>query len=104
MVNDMTIMYGIIVFFVIIGVLAPFLNASFDTDIPETSASSLYEDIDENDVTSTVSTFRVITSVFSMFFWTFGSLPLFIDAVIFTPLRIILAVIIARNIWIGGGG
>jgi len=50
-----------------------------------------------------VSLKSVIWSVVKMFFWTFGSIPTWLDLIVFLPLRIILALIIARNIWIGGG-
>ena len=104
MVNDITIIFGIIVFFVSIGIIAPFLNAEFNSSIPQFSTTALTDDIDEGEIKSDINAFKVFASVFSMFFWTFGEIPAFVDALIFIPLRLILALIIARNIWIGGGG
>jgi hypothetical protein len=49
-----------------------------------------------------VTIWQVFISIGKMFFWTFGTLPLWLDSV-FLMVRIILIVTIARNIWIGGG-
>ena len=102
--NDITVMYGIIIFFVLIGVIAPYLNAEFNSELAELDPTILESGIDPDDARSTVGAFNVIGSVFAMFFWTFGIIPVWFDLIIFLPLRITLALIVARNIWIGGGG
>ncbi len=102
MVNDMTILYGIIVFFVMVGTFVPYFNESFDTDYSEYNPQALEDGFDPDDTDSSVSAFRVISSVVSMFFWSF-EVPAWINAIIFMPLRIMLLIIVARNIWIGGG-
>lgn len=105
--NDITIIAGIVVFFLIVGLILPFVNAEWASGSQSTnsSVSTLSGDV-SNSVkdANSVSAFKVILSVLSMFFWTFGSLPLYLDLLVFLPLRIILALVIARNIWIGGGG
>ena len=104
MANDMSIAYGIILFFFLVGAITPFMNASFtDLDIPENQPTGIIGDIDEDDLTSTKA-YKVIKSLFKIFFWSFGALPTWIEWIIFIPLRILLVLIIARNIWIGGGG
>lgn len=104
MANDITILYGIITFFIIIGVLAPFLNAEFSSNITEHDPNSITDDLNTGQAQSSISAFKVFGSVISMFFWSFGLIPVWLDLIIFTPLRIILVLIIARNVWIGGGG
>lgn len=102
MVNDMTIIYGFITFFVLIGIITPYINEEFDTSYPINDASQL-ENLDTKEATSSISAFKVIGSVISMFFWTFGNLPTWLDLALFLPLRVVFYLIIARNIWIGGG-
>ena len=102
-INDMTIIFGIISFFVFIGVVTPFINADLNTNLPEFSPEQLTSNIDTEQAQSSISAFRVLGSVLSMFFFTFGSIPAFIDVALFIPLRLILVLIIARNVWIGGG-
>jgi hypothetical protein len=46
----------------------------------------------------------VITSMFGMIFWSFGGIPFWLDITFFMALRLALFLLIARNIWIGGGG
>ena len=100
----MTIIGGIIIFFILLGGFLPYVNeglnaraVSFNTDDIENTISA---DIQS---TTSINAFNIILSIFSMFFWTFGSLPFWLDLLIFTPLRIILIVTLARNIWVGGG-
>jgi hypothetical protein len=103
MVNDMTILGGFVVFFLIVGLALPFLNAEFNQSDSEVNPSYVSDNQNPDDLSS-ISAWSVIKSVFLMFFWTFGSLPLTIELLIFEPIRIIGYVIVARNIWIGGGG
>ena len=102
MVNDMTIIYGFVTFFVLIGIVTPYINAEFNSSYPVNDAETLI-DIDTDKAVSSVSAFKVIGSVITMFFWSFGNLPVWLDLVLFLPLRVVFYLIIARNIWIGGG-
>lgn len=121
MVNDISIITGIIALFILTGILLPFVNSAFDisdsVDNLENFESQLRDDIGNTRRNETisgifgafsagmqgVSFLNIFFSVIGMFFWTFGALPFWLDA-IFLILRIMLAMIIARNIWIGGGG
>ena len=102
-VNDMTIIFGLISFFVFIGVVTPFINADLNSNLPEFSPEQLTANINTEEAKSAVSAFKVLGSVLSMFFFTFGSIPIFIDVAVFIPLRLLLVLIVARNVWIGGG-
>lgn len=103
MVNDMTILGGFVIFLILVGVAVPFMNAEFNQSDAEVNVGLVHDSQDPSDMTS-ISAWKVFKSVIAMFFWTFGSLPFIIDLLIFEPIRIIAYLIIARNIWIGGGG
>lgn len=110
MVNDITIIGGIITVFILLGVITPFLNADFNSDqVTNYDIEGFTSDAAEN-VRTTESVFSVTNlvivflSVIKMFFWTFGDLPFWVDLLILTPMRFILVLTIARNVWVGGGG
>ena len=111
--NDITILYGIIILFVAVGALLPGFQKEFgqevgqdwrsDTDnIHNEQVSGIQDDTGWLGVAPSV--FSVIKSIASMFIWTFGGLPWWLDLFLFVPLRLIAFGIVARNIWIGGGG
>lgn len=105
-VNDISIITGIIILFVALGTMLPFIREDFGQT---QTTDYLIDDFNQGiandvDTVGNVSAFNVIISIFKLFFWTFGEIPLLIDALLFIPLRIILVLTIARNIWIGGGG
>lgn len=102
MANDIQIIAVISGIFIFLGVLLPFIQADFNTLETGHDPASLTDDINTDDLDS-VSPFKVFFSVVSMFFWTFGALPFWLDMV-FVVLRLVLILAIARNIWIGGGG
>lgn len=45
----------------------------------------------------------ILVSVLSMFFWSITNIPVWLEIGLFIPLRILLSIAIARNIWVGGG-
>lgn len=100
--TDIQIIASIVTIFVFTGILLPIIEADFGTDVTTVDVDGVTEGIDEGDLTS-LSAWKVIFSIFKMFFWYGGVFPLFLD-LIFLVLRIILVLTIARNIWIGGGG
>ena len=105
MVNDISIAFGIIGLFIFLGVFIPII----ENDLAREQLSSADVDGLESQVeqsllvTTTLTIVDVIVSVISMFFWTFGAIPFWLDS-FFLLLRVTLALIIARNVWIGGGG
>ena len=103
MVNDMTIIFTIVTIFIAVGFFAPIINDEFGSSYNANDPSSIEGDIDPDTLDGGVNGWQIIKSIFSMFFWSFGVLPTFIDIVIFFPLRIILVLTISRNIWVGGG-
>lgn len=102
-VNDISIAWGIIGTFVLLGVLMPFVNDAFNVDASEFDEQNVETEVGENiENVSTINAFSVLFSILGMFFWTFGQIPFWLDA-IFVIFRIMLATIIARNVWVGGG-
>jgi len=103
MVNDMSIAYGIIIVFILIGISLPFINTAFGHPSTSTNIEIVNSETGEALATeSSLSIFSIFFSVSKMFFWTFGDLPFWLDA-IFISVRLLLGLIIARNVWIGGG-
>jgi ABC-type glucose/galactose transport system permease subunit len=104
MVNDISILSGIVLVFILLGGLLPYVNAEFETTGTQANVDGLSANVgQEVSGASAVSAFDVLFSIFTMFFWTFGALPFWLD-LFFIVIRIIFAVTLARNIWIGGGG
>lgn len=87
----------ILFIFVGIGIILPFVNEEFDIDgstfDTENPANELIGE-EFSDV-SDVSAGDIIVSIGKMFFWTFGDLPFWMDA-IFIVLRIILLMILIK--------
>ncbi len=97
--SDLTTFGVITLFFIALGVLLPFIESEFDTSSTSTDIEGLTDGIEQDDATSF---FGIIGSVFNMFYWTFGQIPFLMDLLLFIPLRIILAVVLAK--WIRGIG
>lgn len=109
--NDMTILYGIIILFIAIGALLPLVQADLNTTAstaysPNTIYTTSKEGLEtESGFWGTApGLWQTLKSIVAMFFWTFGGLPFYVDLFIFIPLRLLAFGIIARNIWVGGGG
>jgi hypothetical protein len=105
MVNDISIITGIIAVFVILGTILPYINAEYGVpdSFPDVDTVEGAVGDSTGSLGSVVSGWTIFGSVISMFFWTFGALPFWLD-MIFVVFRITLALTIARNVWIGGGG
>ena len=103
--SDMTVLYGIIILFFVMGIVTPFINDDFGTGTSSPDVEGFGDSmLEEASGATSTSIWEILLSVLSMFFWTFGAIPTVIDLVVLMPVRIIGILIIARNIWIGGGG
>jgi hypothetical protein len=102
--NDTTIIATFVFFFVVLGGILPFVQSAFDEDTITTDVNktriSLEEDIEELD---SVNFLEVFFSIVTMFLWTFGGVPWFIDLAFFEPIRIVFYFILARYVRGGGG-
>lgn len=105
--NDIGIIVGIMTVFIATGLILPFINDELDGNQEFTAdieglKTQVGQDSNDLKFTSGINAFSVFTSIISMFFWSFGALPFWLDS-IFVILRITLVATIARNVWIGGG-
>ena len=101
-VNDVSIMWGIVIIFVLIGAIIPFVNDAFNTDENEFNNAQFDQNIDDETDFTSISATTILSSIASMFFFTFGNLPFWLDA-IFIVVRVMLGVLIYRQIRSGGG-
>jgi purine-cytosine permease-like protein len=97
-VNDVTIATGIILFFLILGFIMPYVNAEFSQPGQTVNSEQAYESIKSPSLgTATLS------ALASLLAWTIY-VPDWLNLTLFLAMRIAMYFIIARNIWIGGGG
>ena len=103
MANDMTILGGIIFILIFSSVIATYINSEFNAGLPENNIDNLESDISTKAHENELNAWTVFGDIIAMFFWSFGNLPIWLDLVIYLPLRIIMYFIIIRNVWVGGG-
>lgn len=82
------------------GLISPLLNAEFNSNLTEEDINSI--DPEEGSYTTT-TIISLILNLILIPFWTFG-LPAWVNLWMLLPLRLAFIFVIARNIWIGGGG
>lgn len=101
--NDMVLIASFLTFFTILGILLPVINSGFDTEYTGIGGiGDLEEDVGNESDNNQLSIWRVIFSMISVFFWSFGELPVLLNTFLLIP-RIIFILTVVRNIWIGGG-
>lgn len=101
-VNDVSLMWGIVLVFVLIGIVMPYINDSFGSSENEFNTGQFDDNIDDETDFTSLSATKILLSVASMFFWTFGSLPFWLDG-IFIVARVMLGLLIYRQVRSGGG-
>lgn len=99
--SDTLLFIGIVAFFIILGSALPYIEDDFDqTTSTNHDVQGVSDDLGQTDLSgSTTDLFDVISSIFKMFFWTFGDLPIIMDIFMLIP-RILLLTIIVK--WIRG--
>jgi len=100
--NDAGIIAGIWGALLIIGFLLPYVNTTFNTNIPIYDANAGTSNI-INQQPNAVNGWSVLASMLLVNFSTFGGIPWYLDLTLLMIMRVVLAFVIARNIWIGGG-
>lgn len=102
--NDVVIVGGLVVFFLFIGTLTPFINSAFSTSYNEINSNTIVNSVNENyDDFNAVTAPSLFLSIISMPVYNMGNIPFFLELLIFFPIRLVFWLLIARNIWIGGG-
>ena len=93
--TDTWAFFALVVFFLSLGTLLPFINAAFSQGVTEQDLNGL-PDSDES--LNVVSMLEVLVSVFTVFFWTFGQVYFLIDLLLLMPLRILGIYLFARMV------
>jgi uncharacterized membrane protein len=101
--GDIEIIMGIATLFIVLGAILPFIHAEYniDDEVSTTDIESVLEVNAEHD-TGILTVFKVFASMISMFFWSFGQLPIWIDT-LFLLIRITFFITLARQ-FTGSGG
>ena len=104
MANDMTIIFGIMAFFIGLGIIIPYVNAEYGTGYTEFNIDGFEDNVvaEQGSVGSVLSGWSVLGSVLSMFFWSLAGISVWVNLILM-PVRIIFWLTIIRNIWVGGG-
>ena len=101
--SDMDILATIVIFFITLGTVMPFIHASFDETETNVNTKGVEFAAGQDLAASNVSILGVVLSIFTMFFWTFGNIPVILDLILFVPLRIIFIVLLYKLIRGVGG-
>ncbi len=80
------IISGLALLFFFVGVSLPYFNEDFGSNFNSQDTSNLAGSEDDLGV---IGIWDTLVSVFSMFFWTFGGVPVMLDLLFFTPLRLV---------------
>lgn len=101
--NDVTHIAIIVIPLILVGLFLPYINEGFGEDGDDINVDGFEDQL--NDAVKdedSISAFTVVFSLVTIFFWTFGALPFWLDA-IFLIFRVILALLIYRQVRHGGG-
>ncbi|MAH48575.1 hypothetical protein CMI37_22310 [Candidatus Pacearchaeota archaeon] len=105
-INDISIISVILAIFLITSVVIPFVNFEFGTEFSNLDEDAILQTArDDAESVSTISAFTVLKNVILLALFDVGDtlgLPIWLD-IIYTLLAILFIIVIARNIWIGGG-
>ena len=106
-INDISILAVIGFIFFGTAIIIPFINSAFDTTSDNFDTEQFSSGVqDDAESVSALSAFQVLLTILKLAFFDFGntlSMPFWLDA-IYTFLAVIFIAVVARNIWIGGGG
>lgn len=101
--SDTVILMTIVIFFVVLGAVLPFVHASFDETATNLNTENIAFESGQSLGQNEVTILGVVLSIITMFFWTFGTIPAIIEVTIFLPIRIIFGVLLFKLIRGVGG-
>lgn len=98
MTNSTAFVVGLIIL-LSVGAFLPYFEDAFGSDETHTNTFRDFEDSQNpqssewvegatGTASATMSGWRIVWNMFKMLFWTFGTLPFWMDAIIFIPIRI----------------
>lgn len=99
--SDTVMFLTIICVFVVIGGLLPYIQTGLGQSSTDLNIMGLKQDLGQavdGDITvlnATPTGFAVMTSILKMFFWSFGSLPFWLDLIFLIP-RMMLVLLFVR--------
>ncbi len=106
-INDISIIALIIFVFLGTSIIIPFVNNEFATTGDIFNSTIFEQNVkDDAENVNVLSAFEILITTLKLAFFDFGNtlgLPFWLDA-IYSILAIIFILVIARNIWVGGGG
>ena len=102
--NDGIIITLLCVFFLTTGLIVSAINEEFRGSSDSQNVEGIQDDINEElNKNSVTDIFKVVLTVVSMSFWTFGSLPFLVEIIFFLPVRILFWYTVAKNLRGVGG-
>ena len=104
--NDISIMAVILSIFFLTSIMIAFVNSEFNASFSTLDTDGVTQKV-KNDAesVSTISAFTVLKNIMLLALFDFGDtlrLPFWLDLV-YSLLAIIFILVVARNIWVGGG-
>lgn len=102
--SDTKVFFGMLVFFIMLGALLPFVTSEFSPTTVEHNIEGTEFTTGQALTTDSTGVFQVILSVITIFFWSVGSgIPIIFELIILEPLRILFYWLFYRQIrGIGG--
>ncbi len=94
---DVTVIITFASVFILLGLVMPFINEGFDEAGGSYNIDTMKSELGAEAQDSDINVATVIFSVVKMFFWTFGTLPFFLDG-IFMIFRVWFIVSIVRTV------
>lgn len=101
--SDTVVLTTIVILFVVLGAVLPFVHAGFDQTETNLNTEGIEFASGQGFTTNQIGILDIVVSIFTMFFWTFGSIPIIIDVVFFVPLRIMFVVLLYKLVRGVGG-
>lgn len=102
MVNDVSLIWGIVSVFILVGFITPYVNDAFGRNDPIYNIDQTGNELEIETSKTNLNTFQLLKSISLMFFWTFGALPFWLDTIFFI-MRIMLGLLVYRQVRSGGG-
>lgn len=87
----------IVILFVALGFVLPFVNNAFGESYTGTSSDVIKDKMSGSTVDPTDASIGfgdIFLSMVTIFFWTFGGVPTWLDIMLFIPLRIMLLILL----------